>query len=401
MYYRKVEKVDAESSVLTIDVPIRYAMKMRDDARVHLSPAMLEEVGLEHFSIGNIQHNLNSGWDENSYSVPGTAAYDCHGSFLISMSRIRNSWARSVESYKHPDNTSGAPMLSNGVRLSYSRGITIDSCHFQYGQYGGGGGNGYMYRIEGNETLLKNCSATFCRHGFVLSHMNASGNVFFRCEDNTTGRQTGTTGTMNTSGAGSDHHMHFSPSNLFDQCIANNSNFQAAYRPYGTSPKHNLTSAHSVYWNTRGEGNEPTSWIIHSQQARYGYIIGTWGTRTAVRTSAVGASAHKTDPVDHVGGIGTAQTLEPQSLYLDQFKRRMSGKPLQESNTNSLKAAGRWTAGIMGNSILVGAPATVHADVNLYDVSGRLLNCLYRGMVNECAKHSYYEQSGQSGTCNG
>ena len=48
-----------------------------------------------------------------------------------------------------------------------------------------------------------------------------------------------------------------------------------------------------------------------------------------------------------------------------------------------MKAAGRWTAGVTGNCILVGAPATVHADVNLYDVSGRLLNCLYRGMVNE------------------
>ncbi len=322
IYYRQVESVNTSAKTITIDAPIRYAMKTRDNARVHLSPAMIEEVGLENFSIGNVQHPGTTGWGEEDYNTAGNASYDCHASFLVSISRVRNGWVRKVESYGHSANSSGAHMLSNGLALSYTRGITVDSCHFQYDQYGGGGGNGYMYRIQGNENLLKNCKSSFSRHGFVLSHMYGSGNVFFRCIDKNSGVQTGATGSMTTSGKGSDHHMHFSPSNLFDQCTSDNSNFQAAYRPYGSTPKHNLTAAHSVYWNTQGLGSGPTSWVIHSQQARYGYVIGTWGTRTSVNTSSTTTSAPKTDPADHVEGIGLAQTLEPQSLYLDQLKKR-------------------------------------------------------------------------------
>jgi len=52
-----------------------------------------------------------------------------------------------------------------------------------------------------------------------------------------------------TSGGGSDHHIHFSQSNLFDQCIVENSFFAAGWRKWGGGTIHGLTAMHSVYWN--------------------------------------------------------------------------------------------------------------------------------------------------------
>jgi hypothetical protein len=314
--------VNSSTNTVYLDIPIRYAMKTRDNARIYRAPAMIEEVGVEYLSIGNTQNNKN-GWGEEEYNTSGNGAYDTHASYVLSFTRVRNSWIRAVETFQPSGNGSTAHILSNGILLTESRSVTIDSCHFQRPQFGGGGGNGYMYRFAAQENLIKNTNATFARHGFVFSQMFASGNVFHKCTDKDGGKQTGLSGNMSTAGRGSDHHMHFSHSNLFDHCTVNNSNLQAAYRPYGSAPLHNLTAAHSVYWNIHGLG----SWaeVVHTQQARYGYAIGTWGEVTAVKTSAVGGSEAKTAPVDHVEGVGAGETLEPQSLYLDQLQKRIGG----------------------------------------------------------------------------
>ena len=320
LYCRQLVAVDHGAMTVTLDVPIRYTLLQRDKARMVRAPEMLREVGLEGFSIGNVQHP-GAQWESGDYAISGSAAYDVHASYAISVRGARNGWIRNVASYEPSGNTSTCHVLSNGIILSDCRGITLQDCHFGRPQYGGGGGNGYMYRIRANECLISGCSANFSRHGFVLSHMPASGNVFHGCTDERTRRATGSGGSYTTSGSGSDHHMHFSHSNLFDGCNAIDSFYAAAYRPYGSVPKHNLTAAHSVYWNMHGQGSY--SDVVHTQQSRYGYVIGTSGPSSDVRTSAVGGSSAKTDPIDHVEGLGQGDMLEPVSLYLAQLNTRL------------------------------------------------------------------------------
>ncbi|MCB9497782.1 MAG: hypothetical protein H6686_12920 [Fibrobacteria bacterium] len=321
-YLRRIESIDSASRTLLLDAPLRYALWTRDSAMVYAAPPSLEEVGLEHLSLGNVQHPSPDGWSEEDWDTKGTGAWDAHDSWLVRFDRVHDGWIRGVESFRDSANTSTSHFLSNGIHLLQTRGITIDSCHLQRPQYGGGGGNGYGYRVMGNENLLRDSRSTHCRHGFVLSHMIASGNVFLRVHDQDGGLQTGATGEEKTAGRGNDHHMHFSHSNLFDNCLAENSNFQAAYRPYGSVPKHNLTAAHSVFWNTEGRGND--AWLIHTQQSRYGYVVGTKGTVTKVDTSETSAgSGAKTAPVDLVEGEGAGATLQPASLYADQLRKRL------------------------------------------------------------------------------
>jgi hypothetical protein len=375
IYCRQITNIDTKTNTLTIDVPIRYTLMASDTAMVHLAPNMLSEIGVENLSIGNSQINIATGWGEEDYTTAGNAGYDAHSSYAINFYKVRNGWIRNVKSFQPTGNTSGAHLLSNGILVEQSRAVTIDSCDMSHGQYGGGGGNGYMYRIASNETLIKDSKATFARHGFVLSHMLASGNVFLRVYDKDGGKQTGLTGSMTTSGKGSDHHMHFSHSNLFDNCISENSNFQAAYRPYGSDPKHNLTAAHSTYWNTMGLGSgvESGNYLIITQQARSGYVVGTQGTRTKVNNTATGDILTKTAPLDAVEGIGLGETLQPQSLYLDQLSKRL---PPSSAGSSSSKVASSSSSSTTTTTNLQNrnSQTGTGAQGNLYRINGRVVS---------------------------
>ena len=321
-YFRRVVGVSAVSNTITINAPTRYYLKTRDNARVvRLSSGPLLNCGLEDFSIGNVQHN-GTGWGEDDYTVAGTGAYDVHDSYAIRIVRARDSWVRNLATFQPAGNTTTCHLLSNGILLNESSQLTLTNCDLSHTQYGGGGGNGYLYRLQNaNECLLDNCRSTFTRHGFVLSHMASSGNVYHGCTDKDSGRQTGDVGFQTTAGANSDHHMHLSHANLVDTCTGDGSGFEARYRPYGSAPLHDLTAAHSVFWNTRGIGSGP-GYVVTTEQAHYGYVIGTRGTRSGVSLSTYGGT--KCLPLDHVEGTGLGDTLEPFSLYQDQLNRRLS-----------------------------------------------------------------------------
>ena len=323
--HREITAINPAQGWIEVDIPTRYTMRTRDNARVVKISGQLSGIGLEDFSIGNVQHPGNE-WGENDYTQPGNSAWDAHSSWLIQVNQTFDSWITNVQSYQPPGNTSTSHMLANGLRLLRSFRITVANCEMRRSQYGGGGGNGYMYRLEhSNENLIMDSIADFSRHGFVVSHASSSGNVFLRCEDHETKRSVGSSGIYATNGEGSDHHQHFSHSNLFDMCRAHNSYFTAHHREFfGGNPPHALTSAHGVYWNTNGSGTRGEvlgNAVVRSEQARYGYVIGTSGTRSEVLTPTGGGTA----PVDHVEGVGMGSSMEPQSLYLDQVARRAQG----------------------------------------------------------------------------
>lgn len=336
LYPRQIVAIDRENNVFKVDVPIRYFLRTRDAARVYRKPGMLEQVGLEHFSIGNVQHpgSGRDDWSKGAWNGdPGTAGYESHDSWLIRIRRTRDSWVRHVNTFAYEGNTSGAHLLSNALLLHQCHRVTVSRCHFQKPQYGGGGGNGYLFRMtNAADNLMEYCIADFSRHGFVFSSFATTGNVLHRCEDLNTGLVTGLEGRMSTTGSGSDHHMQFSHANLVDQCTVTDSYFAAFYRPGDT---HQLSSSHSVFWNIRGKlrapGQKPRyPYVVWSQQVRYGYVIGTSGEVHAVRTDPnntrevpLEKQLIMTAPVDHVEGVGKGETLEPQSLYLDQLKRRL------------------------------------------------------------------------------
>ncbi len=326
-WLRRVLAIDKYT--LMLDAPLRWAVNTRDGAVVYKATSnLLEEVGLEDFSIGNSAHP-GIEWGEEDYTVSGNAAYDTHDSWLISFSGVINSWVRNVSSYGALDASTGlgqsVHFLSNGVLLRYSRGVTLYNVSMTNSQYGGGGGNGYCIRFnEANECMVAGSEVGFSRHGIVQWRMENSGNVFLGNYDHDTGFQWGAGTPSETSGRGSDHHGKFSFSNLFDSNVVERSYMEAAYRgDWGND--HGMTSSQTVFWNTQGkEYLGSGNFIVHTQQFGQGYVIGTSGMADGVRTTEKRPdSAWRTGPVDWVEGVSVGDALLPGSLYISQFLLRM------------------------------------------------------------------------------
>ena len=319
VYFRQIEAIDEAAKVITVDVPIRYYMLARDEPRLYHAPPHTEEVGLEDFSIGNREHPL---WNDRDSLIDdahkldeNSSGFHAHKSAAIRYHLARNCWMKRVQSYRPPGNEGDFHLLSKGVRLSASARITLRDCHFQRPMYMGSGGNGYMFQILGQENLLMDCSARFARHPFMFSSFHCSGNVILRgaAEEG---------GFRESSGKGSDHHAYLSQANLVDGTSVIRDFFKASYRSGGGPPIHGTSAVNSVYWNLRGlHYFSGRTYIVQSQQSRFGYIIGTRGyaTRAWNNNTSGGDILY---PLDHLEGVGQGDTLHPPSLFTDQLSKR-------------------------------------------------------------------------------
>jgi hypothetical protein len=361
MFYRIIVKVDPVNSAIVLDAPTRYSLKMRDNARVYVVNKQLEEIGIEELSVGSRQI-LSQGWGEEDYTKQGTGAYDAHGSHAIKFYNTINSWLRNVSSYRPVVNYSGDfHLASNGVLLYHSRHITLMGCNFQKPQYEGGGGNGYMYTLQGNDCLITHCVAVHSRHNYDFKTMVSNGNVILR----SLGKD---------SFYSSDFHMWLSMANLIDNFTVDRDYLEAKFRPYGSGNMHGHPTTQSVYWNTTGLNYHGTKqFIIDSKQFGWGYIIGTQGAANKVSTTPVsgtqGGYAYNSAPEDHTEGIGLGKSLQPQSLYEDQLAKRLttSGSGMTERLTNRLEiypnpAKSHFTFSCSENPV----------SIKIYDLTGSL-----------------------------
>lgn len=313
-FFRQIVSVNEGEKTIEIDVPTRYFLKKRDNARVYIAPSQISECGIENLSIGNIEHPNTKGWGEEDYTDEETGSYDVHGSQLIEFRNAYNCWAKNVYSYRPEENKQDVHVLSNCLRISESRFITIEECNFQKTQSKTGGGNGYLYTLQGNDCLIKNCHAEQGRHNFSFSNMWSNGNVIFNC-------------LSKDSYLSTDFHMHLSMANLIDCFQSDGDYIEAKFRPWGAkNARHMYSTTQSVIWNARSLKAHQKGFLIMSRQLGNGYVIGTSGITPNVVTNPVsgkeGGVDFDTSPVDWVEGEGSGDTLFPQSLYLDQLAKR-------------------------------------------------------------------------------
>jgi hypothetical protein len=300
MFCRRVTAVNPDANSLTLDVPVRYPVKMADLARVVKIPGrLITECGLEDFSIGMKQHP-GTGLEEEDFSKAGTVGYDVHAARAILFRNAENCWARGISTYAPEGNEPAVHVLSNMLCLARSRFVTIRDCDLRFPQYRGGGGNGYLCNFQGQECLVVDCHAEGARHNYDFGTMACSGNVISRC--------------MAKDGMhGSDFHMFLSMANLLDQMTCDGDFLEARYyRPWGGNTIHGVTTTQSVFWNTKGlRYSREKQALVWSQQFGEGYVIGT------------GGPCHDVSSDDFVEGIGKGDGLRPESLYADQLARRL------------------------------------------------------------------------------
>lgn len=301
-HLRQIVGINKNTGTIVIDIPTRYPLLARDNARIYKFYTPIQEVGIEKLSMGNIK-NPSKGWAEQDWRKPGTGAYNVHSSALIRLASVTNVWISNVKSYA-PKNNGGIHMLSNGIRvLPSARNITMINVGFHNSQYNGGGGNGYGINLQGGENLVQNAAIGNMRHNIATFGATAMGNVIYKT-------------VLGKSKHYTETHGHFSTSNLFDNVtIGGGEKLISEDRTGFGDSEHGLSGSQNVFWNAKGKGQ------VVSQQYKWGYIIGT-GAGIAATPNGQGSNA-KTAPPDYIEGAGKGATLRPQSLYADQLALRL------------------------------------------------------------------------------
>jgi len=317
-FYRQIVAVGDDSVV--IDIPTRYPLLLRDNARITRTLPHIDEVAVENLSIGMKSITYGSMGDDD-WDVPGTGAYQAHASSLIEINHVVNGWVRNVSSFRHWENYSHH-FLSTGVRIRFARSITVEEVDLRRSQYHGAGGNGYHFSIQGSDNLLARCYSSDARHNYTTALIVATGNVILR--------STAINGRFPV-----DFHMHLSPGNLIDSMVLDGDSIEATDRFHAD---HGFGTTQSVLWNTRGD---TVGWqvdlgikkLIRTAQFGWGYVIGTSGNDNLVETPGHNHAL----PDDHVEGRRAGADLVPQSLYDSQLERRLNRPRLRDGGGRRLR----------------------------------------------------------------
>jgi hypothetical protein len=290
----------------------------------------IEESALESLSIGMVQNttsSLTSGGEashDEEYKTSGTTPYQVHASVAVNFSLTHDSWLYDVDTFSPSQNaSSGVHVLSNGIVIAMSAfRINVEKCDFGRTQYRGGGGNGYLFHVQGNDNLFVDSTTTNARHGYIFNQA-VSGNVFLR-------------GKSKSSRLSDDSHRFLAHANLYDQMDLDGSFLQAVNRG-STSSGGGFTSTEHVFWNTHVTKNHGAAQgcAVESAQYVWGYLIGSSASAGATAklcpksfSNSYWAGLDSGAPTDFVEGEDQGATLWPVSLYEAQRERRCARQAL-------------------------------------------------------------------------
>jgi hypothetical protein len=287
---------------VTLDVPLRYPAKMRDQASLRKESGYLSECGIEHLALSN--------------AVDWSAAWDFERVHVLAFLNAKDCWIRNVHSFESPLAAgTGYHLQSGGIYLLSSKRITVTDCRLEQAQNRGDGGCGYLYEIsKSSEVLTRDCVGVRGRHNFIQNwDFGTTGCVWLRCESD---KGSCLVGEIDPVGyvCDSEYHHSLSMACLVDQCTIRDG-WNAENRQDWSSGA-GITATQSAFWNTTGGG------VLASWQYGWGYIVGTEGM--ILSTGLIGPSAAGTSPEDFVEGVNTGDLLDPQSLYEDQLARRLN-----------------------------------------------------------------------------
>lgn len=302
--------VAVEGDTLTLDVPLRYPVKLRDMASVRRVTGYLREVGVEDIGVANAV-----GWDD------AWAQEQVHA---VSLRGVKDAWVRGVASFVSP----GAPddgfakgrhLQSGGIEVVQGKRVTIADTTLALAEDRGGGGNGYLFEVsQSSEVLVRDCTGDAGRHNFIQNWgFGASGIVWLRIHS-----MNGVAVAVKDLDFGltglSEFHHSLATANLIDQSTIDDG--WGAVNRNAESSGAGHSSTQSAVWNPAGKG------VVRSRQFGHGYVIGPQQF-VKLETALGTPDAAGTEPEDFVEPApkDAPGPLIPQSLYEDQLARRIGG----------------------------------------------------------------------------
>lgn len=307
-FWRTVVAVDGDT--LTLDVPLRYPARVRDQASVRRVSGYLREVGVEDLGLANAV-GWNDAWAQNQVHA-------------LSLRGVKDAWVRGVASFVSPGAPaqglgSGRHLQSSGLEVVQSKRVTVADTTMGFSQHRGGGGNGYLFEIsQSSEILTRDCVGQAGRHNFIQNWgFGATGIVWLRIHS-----LDGVSVAIKDLEFGlpglSEFHHSLATANLIDHSTLDDGWGAVNRGNESTGAGHSATE--SVVWNPAGTG------VVRSRQFGHGYVIGP-APGLSLETSVNLPAGAGTEPVDYVEKAPPAADgpLVPASLYEDQLARRLGG----------------------------------------------------------------------------
>ncbi|MBL8922485.1 MAG: hypothetical protein JNJ54_26780 [Myxococcaceae bacterium] len=290
--WRTVRSVDG--ATVTLDVPLRSALLLRDRASLRRVVHPVHHVGIEALAFTN--------------AVDRPAALAMNQVAVFSFTGVKDAWVREVRSVSLDG---GAHVQSGGIRVHQSKRVSVVRSELGRAQHRGSGGNGYLFEVrQSNEVLFQDCVGRDGRHNFIQNWgFGVSGCVWQRVHS-MGGASESALGT-NTNSFSEFHHS-LATGNLIEDSTFDDGFAIVNRGQESTGAGH--TGTGNVFWNVRGRG------ALRSMQAGHGYVIGTEQLTVDLEDLLFGFS--RTEPIDFAEGLDAGASLRPQSLRDDQRRRR-------------------------------------------------------------------------------
>lgn len=310
-FRRKIVAIDRTKNPheVTLDVPLRYAVKARDGAGLQKETGYLREVGVEHLAVSDAV-GWSDAWAEDRVHV-------------ITMNDVADAWILDVHSVAAPGATGQSAsdktpyhLRSNGILIEDAKRVSVLESSLENPQNRGSGGNGYLFEVSRtSEVLVADTVARRGRHNFIQNWgFGNSGTVFLRCTSSGSELLSMINGKLTPEKGASEHHHSLAMATLVDSCQLDDG-FKFENRG-GYSDGAGHTGTGSVVWRASGGGT------ITSKQFGWGYVIGTERS-VQIDTDVEAKTGTGTAPEDFVEGRDEGDKLFPPSLYEDQRARRL------------------------------------------------------------------------------
>ena len=271
---RKIDNING--NVITLDAPIMDVIDpvYSTGELVKFTDNRIKNCGIENMRISSV---YASSTDEN------------HGWEAVSFDNIYNAWAKNIEAYYF-----GYAAVHINSHASF---ITVDSCKMLDAKSIIDGGRRYSFDIDGQRSLVQNCTTRNGRHDYVNGSRTCGPNVFYN-----------STATLQNSDIGPHHR--WSTGILFDN-LTGNGNMDVQNR-LDMGSGHGWSGGQIMFWNC----NAARMVIQDPPGDEINWAIG------CVSPVITGVGDATTEPIGIIQSQGTPISAIP-SLYVAQLNDRL------------------------------------------------------------------------------
>ena len=272
---RKILNING--NIISLDAPIMDVIDpvYSTGELVKFTDNRIQKCGIENIRISS---TYTSSTDEN------------HGWEAVSFDNIYNAWSKNIEAYYF-----GYAAVHINSHASF---ITVDSCKMLDAKSTIDGGRRYSFNIDGQRSLVQNCTTRNGRHDYVNGSRTCGPNVFYN-----------STATLQNADIGPHHR--WSTGILFDNLIGNgNMNVQ---NRLDMGSGHGWSGGQIMFWNC----NAARMVIQDPPGDEINWAIG------CVCPIITGVGDATTEPIGIIQSQGTAISAIP-SLYIAQLNDRLN-----------------------------------------------------------------------------